>query len=208
MSEDRAITVISARPPLAPRALAGGIIGADLGLFIFVAIQASAESAVSALLFTLIPAIGLAGVVALAAYIIQQRRGSLSRLNRDLSHLNSMIERRLISEEDYLMLKRRVIDDYRPQRMNVYSIITPAFWTALSASVIPLAIAGSMSVGPVQAFLTAMLLPAAVGAASGVVGTNIIHRLESRRQRPDLPAGEPAEWQALGARQPLSLPKK
>jgi hypothetical protein len=208
MSEDRAITVISERPPLAPRALAGGIVGADLGLFIFVAVSSSAENAVLALLFTMVPAIGLAGIAALTAYILQQRRGSLSRLNQDLSHLNSLMERRLINDEDYHMLKRRVIDDYQPQRMSVHSILTPALWTALVASLIPLTIAGSLAWAPVQAFLTAMLLPGAVGAASGAVGTSIIHRLQSYRRHAELPSGKPVEWQALGTRQSVPLLKK
>lgn len=206
MSENKAITVVTERPPLAPRALAGAVLGADLGLFAFVASDISRGSALLLLLFTLIPAAALAGIVATTAYIIQQRRGSLSRLNRDLTNLNSLIERRLINEEDYLMLKRRVIDDYQPQRLDVPSIVKPALWTALMTSLIPLTLVSVSIPAPVQTFFAAMLLPAIGGAAMGVIGTNILHRLQWHRQRPELLAGEPTEWQALGTR--ASLPVK
>lgn len=214
MSEDRAITVISERPPLASRALAGGILGASLGLFIFTATISPYGFAVPLLLITAIPAVGLGGVVALAAYIIQQRRGSLSRLNQDLIHLNSLMERRLINEDDYQMLKRRVLDDYQPQRMNIHNILKPAWWAGLVASLIPLIIiplsiiSTSPWMAPIQGFIASMLLPGVGGAALGVVGTNIIHRLQAGRRHPKLPSGELTEWQALGTRQPLPLPKK
>lgn len=165
------------------------------------------------LLITLIPTLGAAGVVALAAYIVQQRRGSLSRLNRDLLSLNSLMERRLISEEDYLALKQRVINDYQPQRLNVPSIAKPALWAALVASLMTLAIFGtSVStlyvLAPFPTSFVWMLLVGAGGALGGAVSTNVVHRLLSPQRHPELPAGEPAEWQALGTHQPLSLPKK
>ncbi|MBN1427740.1 MAG: hypothetical protein JXB07_05095 [Anaerolineae bacterium] len=208
MSENKAITVVSEQPPLAPRALAGGIIGADLGLFAFIAGNVDGGSAVLALLFTSIPALGLAGIVALAGYIIQQRHGSLRRLNQDLSNLNSLMGRRLIDEDDYNVLKRRIIDDYQPQQMNIHSIARPALWTALVASLIPLMLAGASVWSPVGGgFLASMLLPGMGGAAIGAVGTNVAHRLQSRRSHPELPAGEPVEWQALGTRQSLPLKK-
>jgi hypothetical protein len=206
MSENKAVTVVTEPPPLAPRALAGAILGADLGLFAFIGAHASYGSTVLGFLFTLIPAAGMAGVVALAAYIIQQRRGSLSRLNRDLTNLNSLMGRRLIDEEDYLMLKRRVIDDYQPQQLNVSSIVKPALWAALMTSLTLLTLAGASMWAPVQSFFASMILPAIGGAAVSVVGTNIVHRLRWPRQHPELPSGEPVEWQALGTRP--SLPSK
>lgn len=206
MSENRAITVVSERPPLTSPALAGAIVGADLGLFAFIGAHASFGSSLLGLLFTLVPAAGMAGVVALAAYIIQQRRGSLSRLNRDLTNLNSLMERRLINEEDYVMLKRRVIDDYQPQQLSVSSIVKPALWAALMTSFTLLTLAGASMWAPVQTFFASMILPAIGGAGVSIIGTNILHRLQWPRQHPELPSGEPAGWQPLGTRP--SLPSK
>lgn len=206
MSEKKAITVVTERPSPVSPALVGGILGADLGLFAFIANYASAGSVLIGLLVTLLPSVAVAGITALVAYIIQQRRGSLSRLNRDLINLNSLMQRRLINEEDYQMLKERIINDYQPQRFESSSILKPALWAGLVTSLTILSLGGASIWAPVQIFFASMLLPGMGGAAAGVIGTGILHQFQWHRVRPELPAGEPTQWQALGTRQ--SLPEK
>jgi hypothetical protein len=206
MSESKAVTVVSERPPLAPRMLAGGILGADLGLFVLIAGTASGGDAAMVLFFASIPTIGLAGIAALATYIIQRRNSALNRLGRDLSNLSSLMERRLIGEEDYHVLKQRIIDDYRPQRLNTSAIVRSASWTGLIVSFALLLVAGASTWAPVAAFFGVLTMSGIGGAILGAAGTHIMHRIQSQQPNPGLPAGEPVEWQALGTRQ--ALPSK
>ncbi len=200
MSGNRALTVVSQRPPLAPRALAGGMLGAGLSVFIAI-VGTGTFSAQPLLFFTLVPALMLAGVTALAAYVIQQRRSSFSRLNRDLTNIYSMVERELIDREEYHLLKTRIINEYQPQRMEARSVLGSALWVALVGALIPLLIA--VTYAPLGGALLLMaLIPGSLAAAAVGGVTEVIYQLGKRRAR-QLPSGEPAGWEPLGTRQSL-----
>ena len=129
MTANRAITVMSKRPSLVTPALGGAIAGADLGLFAYVVSNYSFSGG-PLLLATLFPSLAAGAVVGLIAYAIQQRRGALSRLNRDLANLSSMVERGLLDPEDYHRLKARIVEEFQPQHMNASSVVKPALWAA------------------------------------------------------------------------------
>jgi hypothetical protein len=147
MADKGAITVVTKRPPLAPPAAAGGLLGAELGLIVGTLSQSYIPIAV-----ILVPTLLGAGITALAAYAIQQRRGSLRRLNRDLLQISSMSERGLIDGDEFHRLKTRIIDDYQPQRVVASRIVKPALWGALvSGFVVSLVIAAGYL--PLNGFL-------------------------------------------------------
>jgi hypothetical protein len=197
MADKGAITVVSKRPPLAPSAAAGGLLGADLGMIVSTLAQNYVPIAV-----ILIPTLLGAGITALAAYVIQQRRGSLRRLNRDLLQINSMSERGLIDGDEYHNLKTRIIDDYRPQRVAASRIIKPTLWGALvSGSVLSLFIgAGYLAL---NGFFLGLFGFGAVGALLAAGGTTLAHQIQLHSQQRELPSGEPVGWQALGTRHSL-----
>jgi hypothetical protein len=143
-----------------------------------------------------------AGITALAAYAIQQRRGSLRRLNRDLLQISSMSERGLIDGDEYHSLKTRIIDDYQPQRMAASRIVKPALWGALiSGFVVSLVIAAGYL--PLNGFLMGLFGTSTAGALLAAGGTTIAHQFRVRGQLAELRSGEPTGWQALGTRHPL-----
>jgi hypothetical protein len=199
MSEQKAITVVSKRPPMVPRVLAGGILGADIGLYVYaVAAAQYATSAGPLLIATLISASGMAAMAALAAYFVQWRRGSIRRLNRDLIAISSMAERRLIDEDEYHQLKTRLIDTYQPQRTDAGRIVRPALWGALAGSFVPLLLAGAFVWAPIPFFLMALLIPGGLGAITVAGVTEAVYWL-GRLNASQLPSGEPADWVPLGS---------
>ena len=197
MADRRSITVVTKRPPLVPPAAAGSLLGADLGLLIGTLTQNYIPITV-----ILIPTLVGAGVTALAAYAIQQRHGSLRRLNRDLLQISSMNERGLIDGDEYHRLKTRIIDDYQPQRVAASHTIKPALWGALVSGFI-LSLVIGVSYLPFNVFLWGLFGSGAAGALLAMGGTTLAYRLQQRGQQPELSSGEPVGWQALGTRRSL-----
>jgi hypothetical protein len=197
MADKGAITVVTKRPPLAPPAVAGGLLGAELSLIVGTLSQSYIPTTV-----ILIPILLGAGITAMAAYTIQQRQGSLRRLNRDLFQINSMSERGLIDGEEYHSLKTRIIDDYQPQRVTASRIVKPTLWGALvSGFVVSLFLAAGYL--PLNGFLLGLFGSGTAGALLAAGGTAIAHQLRLRGQLAELNSGEPTGWQALGTRHPL-----
>lgn len=201
MSDNRSLTVVSIPPSLGRPALAGALIGAEIGLFAF----ASAWTPISmVVLAAVIPALIVAGICALVAVGRNDDNKPLRRLETETKELRRLLEKELISQEEYTQLRQRFINEYKADPPPKFSAAGHALWGALWGALVPLIIVAGLAPGAIAGseFLTAFLGSGAAGAAVTAGGTVIAHRISRRSSiMPELPAGEPAQqWQQLGSR--------
>jgi len=191
MAQSNAVIVTNKRPPLGRNALAGAALGADIGAYVF-AVSTAYVSA-DALLLVMLLAGGTSAVLgALVALAVRRWNGPLARLNRDLTQLSSMAERGLVGAEEYDSLKRRLIDSYQPQGSDVRAILRVALWAALVGMSFPLAFVA------VADGILAALASGLVGTTLSTGGTLVVHAIQQRRLRRELPAGPLPAWEPLG----------
>lgn len=205
MTEEQRALVNSPAPgrslSLGKTALGAGLVGADLGLFIY-AVAESYISAPTVVVIMLIAAAILGGLTGVVHAFVQRHNNSLNRFNRDLLALQSMAERNLIGEEEYRTLRTRLLNTFKPQANGINRSLRAAVFGGLSGAMLALVLIGvdaHWSMG----MLLAALVPG-VGLAALTTGTvfayrQVQDRLPAGEQHEPLPSGEPAGWEPLGS---------
>ena len=110
MSDNRSLTVVSIPPSLGKPALAGGLIGAELGLFLYASIYSSLHHVVLA---TLIPALVIAGIASLVAVSKNEDNEPVKRMEKQSGELRKLLEKELINADEYEERRRHLIDDIK-----------------------------------------------------------------------------------------------
>lgn len=141
---------------------------------------------------TLIVASVAAGVAALGAVLVTRRRPSLSAMEHHLERAIALLERGLIDEQDYQMLKQRILVDYGRGRPDMPTVARVAGWAALFGALVPLFLFAASPNSALAAL--ALGVGAVVGSAVAGGTTYAVQQLGSGpRFRPlGLPDGKPA----------------
>ncbi len=103
-----AIVPAGDRRPVARNAVLGGVGGADLALFV-VSMMDYMYSPATVIVFTLIAMVAAALIAAAATLLITRRRPSFNAIEHNLERAVALLERGLIDEQDYRLLKQQII---------------------------------------------------------------------------------------------------
>ena len=141
--------------------LRGGVLAALAMLMVGVA------SNVSGLATLAVVGVGAGGggaVALVAALIFRRRKSALSLVENDLERARAMLERRLISEDEYLEIKRRILSGYEPGQPQPVSLWSSLYWGA----VLGVIACGLLAVSGTWDFTKIILFSGATGAVGGV----------------------------------------
>lgn len=106
-----------------------------------------------------------AATLTAAALLFRRRQISLNYVDNELQRARSMIERRLISEEEYLHLKSQILAHYQPGQSRMPNLWPVVYWGAM-LGMIGCATVVMASTGE---FLKILVVTGAAGAVGGVV---------------------------------------
>ena len=105
-----------------------------------------------------------AATLTIGALIFRRRQVTLSNVESELERARSMIERRLISEDEYLHLKSQILAHYQPGQSRMPNLWAPAYWGAV-LGMIGIAVIGNATT---DSFLPILLVTGAAGTVGGV----------------------------------------
>jgi hypothetical protein len=174
----------------------GAIVGVDLFAFVLSALAYSYDLGM-VLLFTLMPAVAVAGVAALLAMLTQRRQLAVDDLQHELEHAIAMLERGLIDEHDYHLLKDQILASHRAGRRDTASVLRIAWWAGLASTIIPsLLFLGSSYYDGIW-LVAALAGGSAVGGSVAGGATFIVERVRDRLANRALQSGP--SFRPLGA---------
>lgn len=116
-----------------------------------------------------------AAINVIVAMLLRRGKSALGPVESDLRRARSMMEQRLISEDEYLELKRQILANYQPSPPPAPNLWVRAYWGA----VLGMIGCGVIGIATGNTFLAVLLVSGVAGVVGGVVtgGTAQIVRL-------------------------------
>ena len=130
-----AIVPAGDRRPVARNAVLGGVGGADLALFV-VSVMDYVYNPATVIAFTLIAMVAAALIAAAATLLITRRRPSFNAIEHNLERAVALLERGLIDEQDYHLLKQQILTS--STRADAPTVLRAAGWAAAVGALVPL----------------------------------------------------------------------